>query len=277
MNPLPLNRRRKETILRYLLNDYQFKKWRLEKESLSPVLEEKITLRQLIGFLYTIFSQKYSKCICGEKNPSFIRKLSLLCEVYPRAKFIHIVRDGRDIYLSLKNRLHYSASSLAVSSFEWNIKLSLIHRALKKEKNRVFEIRYEDMVREPVSHIKKVCSFLNVTFEEEMLNFWKQSEKYIDRQHSELIFKPVEPANAFKWKNNLSSSDLKKYEFFSYQNLKRYGYIALDKPIRVQDKVAYIAELIIYLPKRILRMIYIMFYMRLASKFGLKLSHKYYE
>jgi len=277
MNPLPLSRKRKRIILRYLLDDYQFKKWRMEEELLSPLMEKQLTMRQLIGFLYVTFGQKHGKHMCGEKNPTFIRKLKLLRDVYPNAKFIHIVRDGRDVYLSFKSRSHYSAASLALSSFEWSIKLSIIHRALKKAGSRVFELRYEDLIRDPVSQIKRVCSFLDVSFEEHMLDFWMHSSDFIDKEHSELIFRPIESANAFKWKNKLRSNELNKYDFFSHRNLRRYGYEVSGKPPKPRDKLLYLFELMVHIPKRLLRIINIITYMRLASAFGLTLSRKYYE
>ena len=55
----------------------------------------------MIIFLY-IFCQIQGKESWGDNTPTFFNMISTLLRIFPNAKFIHIVRDGRDVYLSRK-------------------------------------------------------------------------------------------------------------------------------------------------------------------------------
>ncbi|MCL6582712.1 MAG: sulfotransferase [bacterium] len=273
--PLPLSVRK--NLVNYLINNYQFKKWKLDESKLLPILENSFSYHQVIGFLYKTFAQKYGKSICGDKSPAFIRKLNLLLEAYPKAKIIHIIRDGRDVYLSFKKKNHPAASSIAGAALEWRIKLFLISRAIKTRQGSVIEVKYEDLLQHPVSVIEKICAFLGIAFENEMLEFWKQSSEFIDQQHSDLIFKPIQTSNINKWETLMSSAELAQYEFFAQKGLKEYGYpISQGNPNFIK-KLIFISNILSFLPKRICKIMQIALRMRIASMYGLEVSSQYYE
>ena len=270
----PRSSRERQTLVRYLTQNRQYQKWNLEVEVLELILTKELTLKQIISYLYWAFAQKHNKVICGDKTPSFIRKLDLLLDIYPDAKLIHIVRDGRDVYLSLKKIEEPSAASITVASFEWRIKLSLIRRAIMKYRDRTMELRYEDLLCYPEKTLKGVCDFLGVSFETEMLSFHQTSEKFIDQRHSDLIFNPIDQSNIKKWVTSFSAYELRKYEFFSKNTLGRYGYPVTDSHVSFIEWISILAEFLIYLPLRVLSIINIALTLKVASKFGLAYDHE---
>jgi hypothetical protein len=56
-----------------------------------------------------------SGIIWGDKSPSYIHHLPLIKRLYPKAKFIHIVRDVRDYCLSIQK----AWGKKALLNFEW--------------------------------------------------------------------------------------------------------------------------------------------------------------
>jgi hypothetical protein len=273
-DPRLLSPRERQTLVRYLLQNRQYQKWDLELDVLDPILQTELSLRQAIGFLYWMFAQRHNKKICGDKSPSFIRKLNLLLDIYPDAKLIHIARDGRDVYLSLKKIEEPSAASIAVASLEWRIKLSLIRKSIMKHPHRTVELKYEELLLNPAQTLEKVCDFIGVPFEAEMLDFYQTSEKFVDPRHSELIFRPLDPSNTRKWVKSFTPFELKKYDFFSRKTLRRYGYPVTELRVSFIECISIIAEFIIFLPLRILRIVKIAFNMKVASKFGLAYDHE---
>jgi len=221
-----------------------------------------------------VFAHKNNKKICGDKTPSFIRKLDLLLDVYPNAKLIHIARDGRDVYLSLKKIEEPSAASITVASLEWRFKLSLIRRVIMKHPHRAVELKYEDLLNNPAQTLEKVCDFIGVPFEAEMLSFHQTSEGFVDHRHSELIFRPLDPSNTRKWVKSFTPFELKKFDFFSRKTLRMYGYPVTNLHVSFIEWISIIAESIIFLPLRILRIVIIAFNMKVASKFGLAYDHE---
>jgi Sulfotransferase family len=268
---------RKDEIVQYLLNNSQFAKWGIEQNTVEEILHKELTMKDMISFLYGSFASKYGKCICGDKSPTFIRKLGVLSKAYPNAKFIHIVRDGRDTFLSLKKMKAPGTSSVSLSAVEWKSKLLLIHNFAKDLKGRFIEIKYEDLVQGPHDELSKICSFLGISFQKRMFDFWKQSEGFIAKHHSDLIFKPIDPSNIFRWKNELSMLEAKQYAYFSKKALKRYSYEIPSDPLAIKEKAIYWIDFFAHLPKRIFRIIRIALFMRLASKFGLRVGPAYYD
>ena len=273
-DPRPLSPRERQILVRYLTQNRQYQKWNLEVDVLDPILTTELSLRQAIGYLYWVFAQRHNKKICGDKTPSFIRKSNLLLDIYPGAKLIHIVRDGRDVYLSLKKIREPSAASIAVVSYEWKVKLAIIRRAIMKYRDRTMELRYEDLLCYPEKNLKGVCDFLGVSFEIEMLSFHQTSEKFIDHRHSELIFNPIDPSNIKKWVTSFSAHELRKFEFFSKKTLEMYGYPVTDSHVSFIEWISILAEFIIFLPLRVLSIINIAFTLKVASKFGLAYNHE---
>lgn len=270
MSSAPLSKNEKRTFLKYLSQNKQYKRWKMEAHELDFILDADLTMKEIIGYLYGIFAGLNGKQICGDKSPSFIRKLDLLSQAFPKARLVHIVRDGRDAHLSLKKLNIPYSGNIAVASLEWRVKVSLIQKTLEKLGDRAIELRYEDLLADPVRTLTQVCAFLDLSFEEDMLNFWEHSEEFIDSAHSELIFKPLDSGNSQKWKTCLPEKNNREYEFFSRKTLIRYGYPILNEGTSLRDGLEFCIDLLIHLPLRILRIMRIALTMKLAGKLGLE-------
>lgn len=267
----------KKRFLRFILNDEQFAKWRIPEEKFADFYLANYTYKETVSLLYHMFATIHGKEITGDKSPKFIRKLSFLGKIYPDAKFIHIVRDGRDTFLSLIKRKHHSASSAVLAAFEWRVKERLINRTLSQAPERTIQIRYEDLIRDPERQLRDICMFIGIAFEFQMLEFWKTSEEFIEKQHSNLIFKPIDAANAEKWRTGLSEDQILQYEFIAKELLAYYGYSVHNKRLKFTTKTRYFLLLILGLPRRLLRIIWIDLLLRLASLFGISKPGWVYE
>ena len=139
---------------------------------------------------------------------------------------------------------------------------------------RTVELKYEELLYNPAQTLKKVCDFIGVLYETEMLNFHQTSDKFVDYQHSELIFRPLDPSNTRKWVKSFTPFELKKYDFFSRKTLRMYGYPVTELRVSLVESISIIAEFIIFLPLRIIRIVKIALNMKVASKFGLAYDHE---
>lgn len=268
---------RKEKIKKYLLNNYQFKKWHINETDLDNLLKTELNYSELISEIYNLYARNEKKEIVGDKTPPFIRRLNIINQNYPNSKFIYIIRDGRDTYLSLKAKKHYSAKSITIKSLEWRIKNHCIEKHLQKCHDKKFLIRYEDLITYPKKKVKEICTFLKVNFEDNMLDYWKNSDLYIDKEHSYKINSPVDPNNKFKWKKNISKNDLLKYQFFSKNFLLKHNYETIKYSYSFIDIVLIYKDVIFFLPIRILHILRVSLFMKFAAKFGLKVGKRYYK
>ncbi len=74
------------------------------------------TYSQFVSRLYDFRDAHAVKYLSGEKTPDFCRQIPALHSLFPVAKFIHIIRDGRDTSLSAMNWATTSSSLLVISS-----------------------------------------------------------------------------------------------------------------------------------------------------------------
>jgi hypothetical protein len=222
-----ISRQKVMTYLRYITKNPQFELWGMNPtvviRRISNIAQD-ISLCELMAEFYNEYARREGKEIWGEKSPSFFRKIIEIQRIFPEAKFIHIVRDGRDVYLSWKNN-RPGRSNIPVAALEWKHKVEKIENSFKNlDQKQHLTIRYEDLVNSKTEVLKKVCSFLNISFEETMLDFWKRSNHYIGSHHSELIFKPISKRSLYKWEKMFSTFQSKAFELLAGGALKRHNY-----------------------------------------------------
>jgi len=201
-------------IIAYIKNDSQFKLWALDANKFFEEIKCKsnITLSELMSGLYIHYAKSQGKVIWGDKTPSFFRMIPVLSELFPDARFIHIIRDGRDLFLSWR-KIDRTKSNISLVALEWIYKIKKVRKAFGElDPDRSMEIRYEDLVSYPENKLKEICSFFSLNYEPIMLDYWKRSDRYIGDHHSKLIFRPVSSSSINKWKDRLSDKELGKFE-----------------------------------------------------------------
>lgn len=125
-----------------------------------------------------------------EKNPKHVLRMAFLDALFPRARFVHIIRDGRDVVASLlfRNRgrewghleipgwrdllAKYPDENWIRCAYQWKTAVTTARsegRALGTA--RYLEIRYEDLVRSPVATLGPVFSFLDLDLDEHVRAF----------------------------------------------------------------------------------------------------------
>lgn len=81
----------------------------------------------------------------GDKTPHHVRELVRLGKAFPKAKFIHIMRDGRDVSSSLRKKRWYGPTIHAAWIWAESVRAGrLAGQALGSD--RYIEIRYEDLI-----------------------------------------------------------------------------------------------------------------------------------
>lgn len=161
--------------------------WNCSNEKLDAALDFKSppTIRELIESVFYNCSKLAEKKIWGEKSPRHSHLISQMREIFPDAKFIHLIRDGRDSSMSIYNRGWWDRSFPRICE-HWN---SCVKAAIKGRSfpaGQYFEIRYEDLVSNPQEILEKVCIFLNIKFYSSMIQFQKRIENDVPEREKQL-------------------------------------------------------------------------------------------
>ncbi len=161
---------RENANLRRLLGDILDERWfvRCRKFGFETDLEAVLadvaecTYR---GVLESVFGQlaKHNRMDrWGDKTPEYIDHLPVLQEVFPDAYYIHIVRDGRDVALSVFERF-WGAKNIVTAALEWRHAIDRVREFSKTiEAGHLLEIRYEDVLTEPRQTFARIIEFLKI-------------------------------------------------------------------------------------------------------------------
>ncbi len=113
----------------------------------------------------------------GDKSPSYIHHLSLIKGLYPRARFIHIIRDVRDYCLSINKAW---GKNILRAAQRWTEGIEAARNAGIDLTDDYLELHYEDLVMKTEPTLRRICVFLNVSFNPKMLTLNKPSENIGD-------------------------------------------------------------------------------------------------
>lgn len=241
-----------QNLIQYLRKNSQFALWNFDTTDFFNQLEacEEISVKDLISLMYTSYCNKEGKQIWGDKS-LFFGSIEILHELFPDARFIHIVRDGRDIFDSWR-KMDKTKSNPAVMALDWTYKEKSINNAFTHiPANKQLTLRYEDLLKNPQEAVTLVCDFLDIPYEDTLLEFYKSSDKYIGKHHSELIFRKIDNQNTMKWKKTLNSRELAIFTSLARPLLEKYDYETKGIYPTFANRISLALMLIFGLPFRI--------------------------
>ena len=130
-----------------------------------------------------ILTIEQSKSMWLEKTPDHLLDLDYIEKMLPKARMIHLLRNGADVVASLYEVTHkypkgwYKAWDIDFCLERWkeSIEISLKH----SHKSNHILVNYEQVVEETSTTIKKICEFINVEFEETMLQDYGKAAQYL--------------------------------------------------------------------------------------------------
>ncbi len=170
----------------------------------------------IAGFLNNVSQNKPKATWISEKTPDNIEVLNELFEVFPLAKFIYVYRDGRDVaasYLNVNKRLksqgHPYQMNVVTLSKKWNAARAFRQLAKPEYANNIFDIRYEDLIREPAKTLESLFKFLEIPVEDVINQRMKHDAKdTIIRDGywftEDLKRKSIDQSSLEKWRTELS-------------------------------------------------------------------------
>lgn len=174
-----------------------------------------------------------------EKTPTHIFHLDEIIQCVPDALFVEIIRDPRDILASKKTRWSqvqisdkYKEKRIAKSfekafdpvwdSLSWQSAVRAGQIAKTKYPDRIYSIKYENLVEDPETEVRRLCSFLNMDFEAGILNIQIRNSAADDLRET---FKGgIVKTSVGRWKNNLSDTDVMICQWVLKKELNFLGY-----------------------------------------------------
>ena len=193
----------------------------LLKKNINPILRR--------FELLTLFHKKERWV---EKTPKHVRSIASIKTFFPAAKIIYLLRDGRDVCISIKKR----TGDITEAAKRWRDD-NLMGEAYLENPN-LLRIKYEDLVSAPEKTLKEIFVFLSEDYEEGCLNYHSAPKFY----YSDKIAKPqnAKEVNHKQFRNwqinqplfdgrgkwvNMLDEDKNRVKRIINKKLLEYGYI----------------------------------------------------
>jgi hypothetical protein len=160
-----------------------------------------------------------------EKTPQHVMRLKHILGVFPKAKIIHIIRDGRDCYCSSKSH-KYIPQRKSVDCFAKYWRRCLKGRLLCGDDPRIYDIRYEDLAMKPEAKLAELMEFLGNKFEPQQLDPEAlSSDVRSGRKFFVRLTEPISSKTVGRWKQELSPEEVATYDKNAGHMLDQFGYV----------------------------------------------------
>jgi hypothetical protein len=223
----------KPEVVDSLIQRKRFASLRLSERRVRELAGQCKNYATFVTALYDEFARAHGKPMAGDKTPDYVRRLLMLHGLFPHSRFIHIIRDGRDVALSALEwgaKKHKGPCKFALWEEQPMGTTALWWRMLVRSGRRdgaalgpslYHEIRYERLVADPQAVLHDVTDYLDLPFAEVMLRYHEKSEKRSRPGHRHRL--PPTPGMR-DWTTQMKHDDAALFELLAGVLLTELGY-----------------------------------------------------
>jgi hypothetical protein len=182
--------------------------------------------RDFIDAIFQTYADSLGKARWGDKTPFYTPDIDLLHRIFPSAKFLHLVRDGRAVVLSQKS-IEWMSGNLPKLILDWRWKTTIAHKVGSVLGDNFLEIRYEDLVLQSEKMLRRICEFIDESYDEAMLSYSEKAGEVVPtdslKWHRNSI-KPPDPSQLDRWKTDMTRAERIIFEQLAGDTLDLFGY-----------------------------------------------------
>ena len=211
------------------------------------------------GRLFALFqvhnAERLGKLRWGDKSLHTEHYADRVFLEYPNAKIIHMTRDPRDRYASVRKRHGRDTPRLGASTGRW---LFSMNRALRNQQRYPAQYKivcFEDITRDPEGIMREVCAFIGEEFAPEMMTMSGAAEHTNVGGNSS--FEKIEPGKISKkpvgrYREVLSNLEIFYIQMFTAKFMQQLGYKKEQVKLSVGEMLRFYGWL---LPSSLVRML----------------------
>lgn len=146
---------------------------------------------------------------------------------YAEARFLLILRDGRDMTASLLTTGHFNTSA-ARAAEDWKRHILDFRAFATRSGAHAMEVRYESLVADPVAILTEVCAFIGVPYSSEMLAYHEHDLSLFRNPHGHLSHKQLvrglNDRSVGRWRSDLTAQQVSEFTDVAGDLLAELGY-----------------------------------------------------
>ncbi len=210
--------------------------WDVPLENVRARLTERMPIGAAIATVYAVYAGERGKPRWGDKTPMYMQNLRLLERLFPDALFVHLIRDGRDAAMSflsvpkgLMTETWMQPRTIAGYACQWRTEVKAAQRLGRRVgAERYLEVRYEDLVGDVESMLRKVSAFARLPYEPTMADYAGNVD-VSSKPHQQSLKRPP-TAGLRDWRLQMSPEDVGAFDQVAGDLLAELGYETHERP-----------------------------------------------
>jgi Sulfotransferase family len=196
---------------------------------------------------YDLYAKEKGKPRWGDKTPGYQVRMMRISKALPEARFIHVIRDGRDVVLSQWSKSE-RPTPVEEAAKRWQQRVKRARQLSTKIPDKYIEVRYETLVDDPEAQLRRVCEFVSLDFDPVMLRHHEGAEERLGEiakalpakggareldaetrmEAHEMAAQPLSDERVEAWRNEMDPADLATFEEVAGEMLEELGYPLSD-------------------------------------------------
>jgi hypothetical protein len=184
------------------------------------------TFAGVVDAVYMAYADAHGAPRWGDKTPRYVLDIPLFDRLLPGSRFVHIIRDGRDVAMSLRTVRFGPNEPMSAAAF-WERRV----RAGRRDGSelgmaRYHEVRYERLVEDPERELRAICSFLELAWNPAMLAYPDRvADALPDDRRSQHRHEDRAPTAGLRdWRTEMPPVDVAAFEAVAGDLLDELGY-----------------------------------------------------
>jgi Sulfotransferase family len=192
---------------------------------------------------YGLCAEREGKRRWGDKTPIYVRHMRVIGGELGEARFVHLIRDGRDVALSRRRRGMGAEKPLADTAARWRRRIEEARRQARRLRGRYLELRYEDLVGAPEPGLRRICELIELDYDPAMLDYHlnagdrlaelgdlpatgRRGERAGEERRAShaLAAQPPNSARTGAWREQMSAAEHAEFEAVAGDLLAELGY-----------------------------------------------------
>jgi len=211
------------------------------------ISNELIRLDEFIEKFHNIYESCYSGSLSKDKiflkeGNHALPEYDRIIKNFDKVKFIVLTRDPKDAYASVK-RASYESDTFVMGRgcLKWclgNIGKSFIayekFQISNNDSDNILFVRYEDLVTDIKSTMYKVSDFLNIKYEDSLLESTTAGCLWAGNSSTKKVFSGIAKDNVSGYRNYLDKNEIIIIDYFlsDYQKINNYSFVKYDHIIK---------------------------------------------
>jgi hypothetical protein len=187
----------------------------------------------LLRALYRRYAGQHGAQRWGDKSPIYTGYVAEIAELFPTAQFVHIIRDGRDVALSMLKAYRgrrFFYVDICFAAMSWRRRVQRARAAGSAlGADRYFELQYRRLTAVPRDTLLDLCAFLEEPFAPQMLT---PHQVAASQYHSTGIHaatqRPLSTRSVGRWRQEMSPSDQRLFQAMAGDLLAELGYETIN-------------------------------------------------